>query len=81
MNLFASDGVGEFEELGVQEVAPIAGEAGEVLERLAGWAVEGIAHERMADGGEMDSDLMRASRMESYLKGRGVCRAGDYFRR
>jgi hypothetical protein len=33
--LFAGDGVGEFQELGVQQIASIAGEAGEIFKRLA----------------------------------------------
>lgn len=47
--------------LGVEEIASIAGEAGEVLEKLAGYAVERITDQGMADGGQMDSNLMRAT--------------------
>ncbi len=68
MDGFAGDGVGEFEELGVQEVASVAGEAGEIFKRLAGWAVERVAYQGMADGCEMDSDLMRAARAAGLLQ-------------
>ena len=51
----------EFQKLGVQEISSIAGEAGKIFERLSGCAVERIAYEGMSDGGQMDSDLMRAS--------------------
>jgi hypothetical protein len=34
--LFAGDGVVEFQKLGVQKISSIAGEAGEVFQRLAG---------------------------------------------
>ena len=78
MDLFAGDGVVEFEKLGVQEIPAVAGEAGEIFKGLAGCAVERIAHQRMADGCEMDSDLMRAARMEAYLKGCGGCAACDH---
>jgi hypothetical protein len=36
MDLFSGDGVVEFQKLGVQEIASIAGEAGEIFKRLAG---------------------------------------------
>ena len=36
MDLFSGDGVLEFQELGVQEISSIAGEAGEIFKRLAG---------------------------------------------
>jgi hypothetical protein len=36
IDLFAGDGVVEFQILGVQEISSIAGEAGEILKRLAG---------------------------------------------
>ena len=62
VDLFSGDGVLEFQILGVQEIASIAGEAGEIFKRLAGWAVERVAHQGMADGCQMDSDLMRAAR-------------------
>ena len=78
VDLFCGDGVVEFQELGVQEVSSIAGEAGEVFERQAGWAVERIAYEGMADGGQVDSDLVGAARMEAYLKCCGAGGARDH---
>jgi hypothetical protein len=72
-DLLSGDGVLEFEKLGVQEISSIAGEAGESFKRLAGQAVQGIAYQGMADGCQMDSDLMRAARMQAYLK---CCGAG-----
>ena len=63
IDLLAGDGVVEFQKLGMQEITSIAGEAGEILKRLAGQAVERVAHQGMADGCQMDSDLMRAARM------------------
>ena len=76
MDLFSGDGVVEFQILGVQEIASVAGEAGEIFKRLAGCAVERIADQGMADGCQMDSDLMRAARMQAYFKscGAGWCR-------
>jgi len=62
----------EFQKLGVQEISSIAGEAGEIFKRLAACAVERIADQGMADGCQMDSDLMRAARREAYLKGCGA---------
>jgi hypothetical protein len=75
IDLFSGDGVMESQKLGVQEISSIAGEAGQIFQRLAGQAVQWIANERMADGCQMDSDLMRASRIEAYLKccGARVC--------
>ena len=61
VDLFAGDGVVEFQKLGVQEISSIAGEAGKILKRLAGYAVQRIACQGMADGCQMDSDLMRAA--------------------
>ncbi len=49
------------EKLGVQEVASVAREAGERFEGPAGGAVEGIPCQGVADGGEVDSDLVRAA--------------------
>ena len=77
--MFSGDGVGEFQELGVEEIASVAGEAGEVFEWLAGWAVEGIAYEGVADGGQVDSDLVGAAGVQGYLEGGGGCGAGDDF--
>jgi hypothetical protein len=34
--LFSGDGMVEFQILGVQEISSLAGEAGEILKRLAG---------------------------------------------
>ena len=70
----------EFQELGVEEVSSIAGEAGEVFKGLAGWAVQRIAYQGVADGCQMDSDLMRAARIKAYLKCCGACGAGDHLR-
>ena len=53
----------EIQKLGVQEISSIAREAGEIFKRLAAEAVQRIAYQRMADGCQMDSDLMRASRI------------------
>jgi hypothetical protein len=66
--LFSGDGVVKFQKLGVQEISSIAREAGEIFKRLAGEAVQRIAYQGMADGCQMDSDLMRAARIEAYLK-------------
>jgi hypothetical protein len=63
INLFPGDGVEEFQILGVQEISAIAGEAGEIFKRPAGEAVQRIAYQGMADGCQMDSDLMRAARI------------------
>ena len=41
----------EFQIVGVEEIASVAGEAGEIFERLAGGAVQRIAYEGMAEGG------------------------------
>ena len=73
IHLLSADGVVEFQKLGVQEISSIAGEAGEIFERLAGDAVQRIAYQGMADGCQMDSDLMRAARIQAHLK---CCRAG-----
>ena len=53
----------EFQKLSVQEISSIAWEAGEILKRLAGKAVQRIAYQGMADGCQMNSDLMRAARI------------------
>ena len=63
MDLFSGDRVVEFQKLGVQEISSIAGEAGKSFKRLAGQAVQRIAYQGMADGCQMDSDLMRAARI------------------
>src|ERR1700722_20875367 len=73
IDLFSGDGVVEFQILSVQEISSIAGEAGEIFKRLAGEAVQRIAYQGMADGCQMDSDLMRASGISAYLK---CCGAG-----
>ena len=69
---FSGDGVVEFQKLRVQEISSIARKAGEIFQRLAGEAVQRIAHQGMADGCQMDSDLMRAARLQAYLKCRGA---------
>ena len=53
----------EFQILGVEEISSVAGKAGEILKKLAGEAVQRIAYQRMADGCQMNSDLMRAARI------------------
>ena len=68
IDLFSGDGVVKFQKEGVQEISSIAREAGEIFKRLAREAVQRIAHQGMADGCQMDSDLMRAARIEAYLK-------------
>ena len=67
--MFSGDGVVEFQIVGVEEIASVAGEAGEIFERLAGGAVQRVACEGMADGGQVDSDLMGSARVQAYLKG------------
>jgi hypothetical protein len=63
IDLFSGDGVVEIQKLGVQEISSISGEAGEIFKRLTGYAIQRIAYQRMSDGCQMDSDLMRASRI------------------
>ena len=65
----------ELQKLGVQEISSIAREAGEIFKRLAREAVQRIAHQGMADGGQMDSDLMGAARIQAYLKCGGAAGA------
>ena len=74
MNLFSGDGVMESQIVGVQKISSIARESGEIFQRPAGQAVQWIAYQGMADGCQMDSDLMRAARMETYLKCCGAAR-------
>ena len=74
---FSADRVGEFQILGVEEISPVAGEAGEIFERLAGCAVHRIAYQGMTDGCQMDSDLMGTARVQGYLKCRRAGGAGD----
>ena len=73
MDWFSGDRVKEFQILGVQEIPSIAWEGRELLKRLAGWAVKRIAYQGMANRCQMDSDLMRAARIQAYLK---CCGAG-----
>ncbi len=73
MNLFSGDGMVKGQKLGVQEISSVAGEAGEIFERLAGYAVQRIAYQGMADGCQMDSDLVGAARIQAHLK----CRRAD----
>ena len=72
MDLISGDRVFEVQIVGVQEVSSITGEAGEVGKRLTGQAVQRIAYQGMPDGCQMDSDLMRAARIQSYFKGCGA---------
>ena len=78
IDLFSSDGVLEFQKLGVQEISSIAGEAGEIFKRLAGYTVQRIANQGMADGCQMDPDLMRAARIQAHLKCCGAWVACDH---
>ena len=73
----SGDGVVEVEVVGVEEVSAVAGEAGEVFEGVAGGAVEGIAGEGVADGGEVDSDLVGAAGVEGDFEGGGGGGAGE----
>ena len=73
MDFFSGDGVLEIQKLCVQKISSIAGEAGVIFKRLAGCAVQRIADQRMADGGQVDSDLMRAARIQGYFKCSGAC--------
>ena len=73
MDLFSGDGVLKLQILGMQKISSIAGEAGQILKRLAVEAVQRIAYQRMPDGCQMDSDLMRTARIYAYLK---CCGAG-----
>ena len=73
MDLFSGDRVVQLQIPGVQEISSIAGQAGEIFKRLARHAVQRIAYQRMADGCQMDSDLMRAAGTQAYLK---CCCAG-----
>ncbi len=52
----------KFQIVGVQKISSIAGQAWEIFKRMAGEAVQRIADQGMADGCQMDSDLMRAAR-------------------
>jgi hypothetical protein len=75
MDLFSSDGVVEFQKLGVQEISSVAGHAGVIFERLASYAVQRIANEGMSDRCQVDSNLMRAARIQAYLERCGACGA------
>lgn len=68
IDLFAGDGVVEFQILGVQEISPIARDARKFFKRLTCQAVQRIAYQWMANGCQMDSDLMRTARIQAYLK-------------
>ena len=46
----SGDGVVEFQILGVQEIASISGQAGEMFKRLTAWTVQLIAYQGMANG-------------------------------
>lgn len=75
IDLLSSDGVMEFKKLGVQEISSVAGEAGEIFKRLAAYTVQRVADQGMSDGCQMNSDLMRAARMQDYFKCCGACGA------
>ena len=75
IDLFSGDGVLEFQILGVQQISSVAGEAGKIFKRLAGYALQRIANQGMADRCQMNSDLMRSARIEAYLKCSGACAA------
>ena len=61
MDFFSGDGVLEIQKLGVQQISSVAGEAGEIFNWLSVYAVQRIANQRMPNGCQMDSDLMRAA--------------------
>ena len=75
IDLFSADGVVEFQKLGMQKISSVAGEAGKIFKRLTGYAVQRIADKHMADGCQMDSDLMRAARIQAYFECCGACAA------
>ena len=77
-DLFSGDGVGKSQKLGVQEISSIARDPGEIFKRLAMTTVQRIADQPMADGGQMDSDLVRAARIQAYFEGCGARAAGDH---
>lgn len=64
----------------MQEVASVAREAEEIFEGVAGGAVERIAQQGVADGCEMDSDLVGATTMQAYFECDGVGGAEKDFR-
>ena len=75
IDLFSADRVLEFQKLRMQKISSIAGEPGEILQRLASQSIQRIAYQRMPNGCQMDSDLMGAPRMQAHLKCRCTCRA------
>jgi hypothetical protein len=78
MDFFSGNGVLEFQKLSVQQISSIAGEAGEIFKRLAVESIQRIANQGMADGRQMDSDLMWAARIQAYLKCCGAWVACDH---
>ena len=71
--MFSGDGVLESQILGMQKVSSVTWEAGEIIKRSTGQTVQRVAYQGVADGCQMNSDLMRAARIQAYLK---RCRAG-----
>jgi len=76
-DFFPGDGVGEAEVLRVEEIAAVAGESGEIGANAAGGVVEGVAEEGVADGGEVDADLMGTAGVEADGEGGGLGGAGE----
>jgi hypothetical protein len=73
MDLFSCDGVAESQKLGMQTISTIAGQPRVRFKWPASCAIQRIANQRMANGRQMDSDLMRAAGTEAHLKCRSAC--------
>ena len=71
------EGVGEAEVLRVEEIAAVAGEAGEIGADAAGVVVERVAEVGVAEGGEVDADLMGTAGVEADGEGGGLGGAGE----
>src|SRR5580700_8373006 len=68
IDLLSGDGVAKSQKLRMQEIPAIAGKAGKIFKRPAAEPVQRIAHQGMADGCQMNPDLMRPPRIQAYLK-------------
>lgn len=77
MDSLSGDRVREVEVLGVEQIATIAREAGQVIEGLTAGTIKWIASEGMADRREMDSNLVRASGMKANGKCGGALASGE----